>query len=277
MSSQNAIQNGNLRQAQLKMLGMLKFVDAVCQKHGLDYWLEGGTLLGAIRHKGFIAWDDDLDVSMPRESFNTFLEVAPSMLPDTMWLQTPKTDVGYFNYSVPLRIRDNNSRYISKKETGVEPYHQGIYMDIFAYDRRPPNSTQRVLYKFITKKLLRMLHHKYAPLYLYQGHYGKTYRLASRLFPKPVLEKVMQSIITRANNSNGPFLGYGYDCINNTYFDYQDFYPLKRAKFEDGEFNIPNNADRILKKQFGDYWKMSPKHKRGMKHCRELIPHIEDI
>ncbi|MGQ3889434.1 LicD family protein [Legionella sp. CNM-1927-20] len=276
-SLSNPVENGNLRQAQLKMLSMLKFVDAVCNKYGLDYWLEGGTLLGAVRHQGFIKWDDDLDITMPRESFEAFLKLAPAELPDNMWLQTAKTDKGYFNLFVPLKIRDNNSRYIVRREVGVEPYHQGIYIDIFPYDKRPVNPIKRTLYKFISKKTLRLLYHKYAPVYLYPGHNGRVYRLLSQMIPKTLLEKLLSGIIRDANKENSPYLGYGYDCINNNWFHYDDFYPLKRAKFEDGEFNIPNNADRILKRQFGDYWQMPPKHKRGMKHCRELIAHIEDI
>lgn len=268
--------NKHLRQAQLKMLSMLKFVDYVCQKYNLDYWLEGGTLLGAIRHQGFIPWDDDLDISMPRTSFNEFLKVAPKELPDNMTLQTAKNERGYFNLFVPLKIRDNNSRYITRLERGVEPYHQGIYIDIFPYDKRPTHSLARHMYKFTSKKILRLLYHKYAPVYLYTGHHPKVYRSISKLFPKSLLEKTLTTIIVNSNKKESPYLGYGYDCINNSWFNCEDFYPLKKAKFEDGEFNIPNNADRILKHQFGDYWTMSPKHKRGMKHCRELIAHIED-
>lgn len=270
-------QNGVLRQAQLKMLDMLKFVDTVCKENSLDYWLEGGTLLGAVRHQGFIPWDDDLDISMPRDSFNSFLNIAPSYLPEHLWIQTRHTDKGYFHPAVPLRIRDNNSRYILKHETGLEPYHQGIYIDIFPYDKQPNNKLKRGLYQFISKKILRLLHHKYAPLYLYRGHYGKMYRLLSQLCPKTWLESALNNLVRRSNQVDSKYIGYGYDCRNPRYYSVEDIYPLKRTTFEDGVFNIPANTDHLLRQQFGDYWKIAPKHKRGFKHCRELIPHVPDI
>ena len=271
------LEDGRLRQAQLKMLDMLKFIDKVCQKHGLDYWLEGGTLLGAIRHQGFIPWDDDLDISMPRESYEVFLKVAPTELPDHLYLQRAESEKGYFNMNVPLKIRENHSRYLGRNERGVEPYHQGIYVDIFPYDKQPEAAWQRRLYKQISKKILRLLFHKHAPLYLYSGHHGQLYRFLSQAFPKKFLEKILKSFIEKAKHRQSSYLGYGYDCLATSAFKEEDFYPLKTARFEDGEFKIPNNSDKILRSQFGDYTKLPPKHKWGMKHCIELIPHLEDL
>lgn len=269
--AEQLLKDGSLRQAQLKMLAMLKFVVMICEKHGLDYWLEGGSLLGAIRHQGFIPWDDDLDISMPRDSFNRFLEIAPQELPETMWLQTPQTDQGYFNLAVQLKIRDLNSRFIEKKERGDEPYKQGIYIDIFVYDKRPENLLQHKIYKTLAKKLCRILHHKYAAMYLQMGHYRKTYRAISRLFPKVVLEKTLQGIIKKANGSESHWLGYGYDCLSNNCFKYEDFYPLRKALFEDIHVNIPNRPEVMLAHQFGDYTVLPPEEMRMLKHCRELV------
>lgn len=71
-----AIEPKILRKAQLIMLDMLVEFDAICQKHNLKYWLDSGTLLGAVRHKGFIPWDDDIDLSMPVEDYRRFKEIA---------------------------------------------------------------------------------------------------------------------------------------------------------------------------------------------------------
>src|SRR5688500_4592922 len=150
---QQILQDGRLRQAQLKMLEMLKFVASICDKYHLEYWLEGGTLLGAIRHQGFIPWDDDLDISMPRDSYIQFLNYAGKELPASMWLQTPKTDTGYYNVSVPLKIRDRNSYYLAQRERGDEPYQQGVYIDIFVYDKKPANPLLHKTYNIIGKKL----------------------------------------------------------------------------------------------------------------------------
>ena len=98
-----------LRSCQLKQLEILKIFDRICRKHNLRYWIDGGTLLGAVRHKGFIPWDDDLDVAMPSEDYKKLDQIIQSELPDHLFWQTPKTDP-----TMPYgctKIRDLNSFY----------------------------------------------------------------------------------------------------------------------------------------------------------------------
>lgn len=264
-----AQQDGRLRRAQLKMLGMLKIIDAICLKHKLDYWLEGGTLLGAVRHQGFIPWDDDLDIAMPRESYEAFLRIAPTELPNSMLIQTAETEPGYFNLSVPMKIRDRNSLFIELHEQGNEPYHQGIFIDVFVYDRLSAQPFQRQYDKFLAKKIMRLLGPKSSPVT--SGHYAQFYRLLGRVVPKKLLEKKLKKIISRANKKTSPYLGYGYDCVNSNLTTYQDIYPLQRSLFEGTEFNIVNNAEVILTQLYGNYMALPPMEERIMKHCKELI------
>ena len=77
----------HLRACQLKQLSILEEVDRICKKHGIGYWLDGGSLLGAVRHGGFIPWDDDIDVSMPLDDFRKFTELARE-LPGSFALQS---------------------------------------------------------------------------------------------------------------------------------------------------------------------------------------------
>ena len=81
-----------LRTCQLKQLGILEEIDRICRKHNISYWLDGGSLLGAVRHGGFIPWDDDIDIAMPQDDARRFAEVAPKELPSTLRLQTPDTE-----------------------------------------------------------------------------------------------------------------------------------------------------------------------------------------
>lgn len=271
-SADTALNDGRLRQAQLKMLAMLEVIDAICLKHGLDYWLDAGTLLGSVRHQGFIPWDDDMDISMPRASYEKFLQIASQELPNNIWLQTIHTDPGYFNMATPLKIRDKTSRYIEKHEKGNEPYVQGIFIDVFVYDSMPEDPSQRKLYKFLAKKISRFLSTKYGVIDI--GHHAKFYKIIGKLLPKSMLEASLENIIHKANTSGSPYLGRGYNCVGKNFLRHEDIYPLQRAQFETGAFNIPNNAKELLTQQFGDYLTLPPEEQRTMRHCKELIPYL---
>ena len=121
----------NLRACQLKQLSILKEVDRICRKHKLSYWLDGGTLLGAMRHGGFIPWDDDIDIGMTLEDMQAFMKVAPSELPDTLFLQTPESDPT--SKEPIVKIRDLNSIYIEAGDTFSVEYQKGLYVDIFPF------------------------------------------------------------------------------------------------------------------------------------------------
>ena len=94
-----------LRRQQLRMLEMLVEVDRICRRHGIRYWLSSGTLIGAARHKGFIPWDDDLDIEMLLPDYRRLMKVLPKELPDTMRLQSINTDRHYFFFFAKLRDR----------------------------------------------------------------------------------------------------------------------------------------------------------------------------
>lgn len=269
-SAQNAQDDGRLRQAQLKMLNMLKVVHTICLKHNLQYWLDGGTLLGAIRHHGFIPWDDDLDISMTRESYQAFLQIAPLEVPQNMWIQTAHTDPGYFNLCVPMKIRDRYRRLVEWHESGDEPYQQGIFIDVFVYDKIPDNILQRKLHKFLAKKIMRLLGPKYCSIPL--GHRAYVYRTLGQWIPVSFLEKQLQSIIRKANEKNWGYFGNGYDSVNSQVIQQHHLFPLQSCRFESGEFMVPNHAQTILAHLYGDFWTLPPLSQRVMTHCKELVP-----
>ena len=117
-----------LRQVQLIQLEILKDFVKVCNKYNLQYFLDGGTLLGAVRHKGFIPWDDDLDLAMPREDYDTLIEIAPEIFDEPYFLQTPENDIGCF-YGGYSKLRNSNTTGLEKRNKN-HVCNQGIWIDI---------------------------------------------------------------------------------------------------------------------------------------------------
>ena len=121
----------NLRACQLKQLAILEVVDKICRRNFISYWLDGGTLLGAVRHGGFIPWDDDIDIAMRSEDLRRFAEVAAAELPDGLFLQTRQTDP---EVEEPIvKVRDLNSFYVEAGDNFAAAYQKGLYVDIFPF------------------------------------------------------------------------------------------------------------------------------------------------
>jgi phosphorylcholine metabolism protein LicD len=143
-----------LRQCQLVMLRMLKIFDYLCAKHQIKYFLTGGSLIGAVRHHGFIPWDDDLDVGMTRYNYEKFIRQAVPELPDDIFFQNIETDAFYRQKDyVDARLRDKYSSYTHQGEKKT-PWHDGLQVDIFVYDHSflPHNFfviTQNILLKWL--------------------------------------------------------------------------------------------------------------------------------
>lgn len=115
-------------------LDMLEEVDRICQKYEIEYFLQGGTLLGAVRHKGYIPWDDDIDIVMRRNDYNKFLEIAQKELGDKYFLQYYKTERKYNRGHA--QIRNPNTTAIIKGDE-FNNFNKGIFIDIFPLDNIP--------------------------------------------------------------------------------------------------------------------------------------------
>lgn len=257
-----------LREAQLKMLEGLIEIDRICQIHKIDYWLDAGTLLGAIRHGGFIPWDDDIDICMTREDFNRFVKLSPStMNTEKFFLQTPATDPYYINVIIPCKFRINSS--FTMVEEFEEQYdcfspkaHHGLFVDIFPYDKYSQNKTIR--------KLERILSIGYR---LHRLHYLKDTTIIKKVAPfitypftrLPFLNWLKEKQISyMSRRKNKYLLGAGCETpFSRAYFSNDEIFPLKKANFEGISFSIPNQTETYLIKMFGEnYMSLPPKEDR---------------
>ena len=122
-------------------LDLLDRLQKVCVKYNLKYYACGGTLLGAVRHKGFIPWDDDIDIMMPREDYDRFCQIAPQEFQSPYFFQTEATDPGYLLRHA--KVRNSNTAAI---QSALSKYHcnfnQGIFIDIFPLDKLPDDKRE---------------------------------------------------------------------------------------------------------------------------------------
>ncbi len=120
-----------LEELKLIELDMLKQFISICEFLNLRYYLLGGTLLGAVRHKGFIPWDDDIDVGMPREDYEIFIKKAPEILPNHLFVQTMHSDPGFLMNFCKLRNSDTTFIETAAKTCYI---NHGVFIDIFPLD-----------------------------------------------------------------------------------------------------------------------------------------------
>ncbi|WP_051986409.1 LicD family protein [Clostridium amazonitimonense] len=252
----------SLEEAQDIMLSILKEVHSICQKYGLTYFITDGTLLGAVRHKGFIPWDDDLDIAMPRNDYEIFKEIAREELSKEFFMQTVDTDPNYDLYNIPLKIRHNNSILL---ETGEEKknYHNGIYIDIFAIDRVPDTKLKRKIQKNLSKILLNMK----MKISFEDGINPKSIircilQLIGKIIPYKLIRKILYSTLKWSKQSRLPLFYYGVDLTFDNEFKEEEIFPLKSMEFEGESFWAPNNPHALLTRTYGDYMELPPEDKR---------------
>jgi len=248
----------NRRRAQLRMVEMLKFMDDFCQKNNILYWIDCGTLLGAIRHGGFIPWDDDTDVCMMRSDYKKFVKLFDDKQIGDYVLQTPKTDHGYFRFWNV--IRDIKSEYVHSNDMPCEQMlkYRGLQIDIFPMLERYSRVSMN-----ISKKLAWRINHYYASEANSRHHFlTKLYfNMADKIvFPLfRLLFRKKQDVI---------LFDYGFYGKNRYR---KDIFPLKRIEFEGVTLNAPNNSLAYCKAIYGEDCLEMPKSEYIYDHHTTVI------
>ena len=240
-----------LRKAQLIMLDMLIEFDAICKKHQLQYWLDSGSLLGAVRHQGFIPWDDDIDLSMPIEDYNKFLKIAESELSSEIFFQTSETDKNFkFDY---IKLRSNKASIIEFHEKDKQiKYHQGVFIDVFPMLTIENTEINKKLYDNTLKEIRDV---SSTSLHTPNGNDDPVKRAALIASLK---QKHQGWEINKAKVIYGGEMPDVAAC-----FDVEKVYPLTTMEFEGHSFPVPNNPDHYLDAIYSfDYRKLPPKNKR---------------
>lgn len=234
-------EGSNLRELQLRMLEILKEVDQICKKHNIQYWLSSGTLLGAVRHGGFIPWDDDLDIEMQREDFKKFMSVLSQELPENLTLQSDKSDRNYI-YFYP-RIRDKNSYIYERSEQNRALKEKGAFIDVF-----PLESTFLVCHKIVAKLLSSFAWR----LVLKTGFKRKMYDIYRFVLAKMVIPFFRLISCLAPTNRLYHSLGSFFHIPRYK----NEIFPLTQISFEGCDFPCPHDYDKYLNRLYGDYMRL---------------------
>lgn len=244
-----------LRAAQLRMLDILVAVDGICRKEGISYWLDAGTLLGAVRHGGFIPWDDDLDICIMKEDYGKFKAAMLRNLPSNLAYQDWTTDRHHFEMA--LRIRDLNSLF-DQDESRFQRW-RGLFLDVVLLEKMPSMRFHNFMYPLYGRVTRTIHNHGYVE--------GKSKcriavekAAAYALLPLAELLRAAGRIASALKSSD--LVGRYYSGFRNPRH-LKNVFPLSEMNFEGHSFKVPGNTDAYLRDLFGDYSKLPSEEQRG--------------
>lgn len=255
-------EGSQLRELQLRILEILKVVDEICRRNNIKYWLASGTLLGAIRHGGFIPWDDDVDIEILRKDRKRFVAACNRELPLNLHVQSHKTEPNY--YLNILKVRDDSSDIGEKLHLGkkgdFEPdyKYRGCFVDIFCVEPCVPSLlhfSNRVLFRilclrFANKGSVTLCHFLWVIMELLNG----IFRKIGFFFAD---NKVLYQGYSSCFGSN---YRYSRKYINS----------VKKVRFEGVDFYAPVESDGYLRDMYGDYMELPPDKLRIGHHSEVL-------
>lgn len=260
-----------LKRVQNEEMGILKDFIAVCEENDLRYFAIAGTGIGAVRHGGFIPWDDDIDVAMPRADFEKAMAIIEEKYSDKYYILNGAHDSRYPLMTTRLCIR--NTRFVEEAVKDVDcPF--GIFLDLYAYDNLADGKFayhRQVWTAWFWSKLLilRSVPHPYI------GLTGWKYSVAQgicafvhgamkvlHISPSWLYRRCLHQC-RKYENVETKRMGYPCDTDPNwnTVLK-EDIYPVQEYKFEDIMLKFPHNLDAMLRNFYGDYMVMPPEDKR---------------
>ncbi|NBH33759.1 lipopolysaccharide cholinephosphotransferase [Clostridiaceae bacterium] len=257
-------------------LEILKEIDRICRKYKIQYMLDSGSLLGAVRHQGFIPWDDDADVAFTRKNYEAFLKVVRRELPDTMELLMPwDFKGGQRFYDFVARIYYKNSRI--HKDSPEVRFYEGklnhLWVDLFVMDVLPQNKIKAETTRFLHKMIYGMaMGHRY---HLDFGKYSLFHKLAvrglsiaGRLVPMKLLFVLQRKLALKDRKCKSSLMYYSNYQPDYLYVTVQRKWCEEVVDLEFCDVNLmaPKHWHEMLTGIYGDYQKLPPKEQRVPAH-----------
>lgn len=257
----------DLKKMQEIELDILEEVHDLCQKSGITYYLGYGTMLGAVRHGGFIPWDDDIDILMPRDDYEQFLKVAEKKLPEGYVIKHPGNTKPYlYDFA---KVEDSRTKIIETTYSYMN-IDAGIYIDIFPLDGAPNNVFQRKIH-------MRHIEFWQQLLAMYYSDSSKKRNFLKRsiiyivknIFDQDTLNRRITKNMRKYSFSKSSYVGYHEGKINELTHKKYVGDPIK-IKFENKEFYGVEKPHEYLTEIYGDYMKL-PEEKERVAHIHSLV------
>lgn len=260
----------NLRKLQLAQLYMMREIAQICEMHGLKYYLCGGTLLGAVRHGGFIPWDDDLDITMYRQDLSRLIEIIQQNYGEKYFVQNFQTDRNYTRYIPKIRLNGTRQAEKGYEKDGI---HQGIYIDIFPLDHVTKTDGLEL---YLRGKLLRLLFAfktirctRNKTTTRFKKYLIKVLKPASFLVPMALIDKLFDWVCTATDKPGAAYTTsfashylWKKQLVDNSVYGEGTF-----LTFENAEFRVPSRYFDLLKQVFGrNYMELPPVDQRNSGH-----------
>ena len=276
----NCMDNFTLRKVQLIQLEIAKEIDRVCKENNINYYLIGGSLLGAIRHKGFIPWDDDLDIGMLRKDYEKFIAIAPKVLQDKYKIIHWKSDL---DYPLPMgKVIKKGTLYMEGKRT--DKGEQGIWVDVFPYDNIL--NYNHFGFRAFELKIIRGIIRAKCGYQTWKTDNGivlskyiknMPFRLAAFFLDKDWLIKKYESISMKDNEEECEFVfENGTENYIKWSFPKKYFTDIILVDFEDYKMSVPKKYKEYLSEAYGDFMKLPPVEERENRHLIIKVDFGED-
>ncbi len=256
------------------MLDLFAEFDRVCKKHHIHYMASGGTLLGAVRHKGFIPWDDDMDLMMKRDDYEKLCEVAITEFKHPYFFQTYQTDQHYNRAYAKLRNSETTSIQKNSRHVGYK-YNQGIFIDIFPLDAVAPTPISKKIQKFKCNYYMAQAAHSVSLKNNYQVTNGGKLFLIDQFLYRILGGLHPNCLNVEHNMKKLTYWCKKYSSKNPIYYSKLSFQPKNEKQliplndiedlilmdFEFLKIPVPKNFDEYLRRRYGDY--MTPLNTGG--------------
>lgn len=251
---------------QTLLLEMLKDIDIVCKRHRISYQLFAGTALGAVRHHGFIPWDDDVDIIMSRSEYERFFKEAAKDFDETLYFAQQEHSA---HWPMPYsKLRRNNTTCIEKYYPKDLKTHQGVYVDIFPCDNLSDCTLMRKI-QFCVSKII-IAKSLYARGYETNSVIKKLFMQVCRMFPLKGLKAICIRKKDQKSQLVHTFFGAGSKYEKNI-FPRAWIEQSVEMQFEDGVFPVSAYYDELLTKLYGDYHALpNPEDRKCKEHVAIL-------